>query len=66
MLAWAAPPAGRSSSTWGLIGFKLGWVEGIEVNVLGLVAGIDLRNPAVKLPGLGRIGVEAVATAAAN
>ena len=36
---------------------KLGWVEGLEVNVLGLVAGLDLRHPAVKLPGLGRIGV---------
>jgi hypothetical protein len=35
---------------------KLGWVEGLEVNVLGLVAGLDLRHPAVKLPGFGRIG----------
>jgi hypothetical protein len=33
------------------------WVEGLEVNVLGLVAGLDLRHPAVKLPGFGRIGV---------
>ena len=31
----------------------------------GLVAGLDLRHPAVKLPAFGRIGVEgAVATAA--
>ena len=37
---------------------KLGWVEGVEVNVLGLVAGLDLRHPALKLPGFGRIGVE--------
>jgi hypothetical protein len=40
----------------GLIGLTIGWVEGIEVNVLGLVAGLDLRAPAVKLPGFGRIG----------
>jgi hypothetical protein len=32
-------------------------VEGVEINVLGLVLGIDLRRPAIKLPGLGRIGV---------
>ena len=38
-------------------GVTLGWVEGIEVNILGAVAGIDLRRPAVKLPGLGRFGV---------
>jgi Protein of unknown function (DUF3750) len=56
---------GIEASLWGLAGFKLGWVEGIEVNVLGLVAGLDLRYPAVKLPGFGRIGTEAsVATAA--
>jgi hypothetical protein len=48
---------GIEASLWGLLGFKLGWVEGIEVNVLGLVAGLDLRHPAVKLPGFGRVGV---------
>lgn len=42
----------------GYAGIKLGWAEGIEVNLLGLVAGLDLRHPAVKLPGFGRIGVE--------
>ena len=36
---------------------KIGWVEGIEFNLLGLVAGLDLRHPGVKLPGFGRIGV---------
>jgi len=33
------------------------WVEGIEINLLGLVAGLDLRQPGIKLPGFGRIGV---------
>lgn len=42
----------------GYAGLKLGWAEGIEVNLLGLVAGLDLRHPALKLPGFGRIGVE--------
>jgi len=45
----------------GLFGVSIGWVEGIEVNVLGLVTGIDIRRPAIKLPGFGRIGVGTVA-----
>lgn len=49
---------GVEASLWGLFGVKLGWVEGIEVNLLGLVAGLDLRHPAVKLPGFGRIGID--------
>ena len=66
--------AGRTDSGTGvelnLAGFaalKLGWVEGIEVDLLGLVAGLDLRHPGVKLPGFGRIGIEPpVATALAK
>jgi hypothetical protein len=66
--------AGRTDSGTGvelnLGGFaavKVGWVEGIEVDLLGLVAGLDLRHPGVKLPGFGRIGVESpVATALAR
>jgi hypothetical protein len=38
-------------------GVTIGWVEGIEINILGAVAGIDIRRPAVKLPGLGRFGI---------
>lgn len=41
----------------GYAGITLGWVEGIEVSILGAVAGIDLRRPAIKLPGLGRLGL---------
>ena len=41
----------------GFAGIKLGWAEGIEVNLLGLVAGLDLRHPGLKLPGFGRIGI---------
>jgi hypothetical protein len=49
---------GVELSLWGLLGAKLAWVEGIEVNLLGLVAGLDLRHPAVKLPGFGRLGLD--------
>lgn len=51
----------------GIASIKLGWVEGVEMNLLGLVAGIDVRHPGIKLPGFGRIGVESpVATALAR
>jgi hypothetical protein len=40
----------------GYLGLTIGWVEGLEINVLGAVFGIDLRRPAVKLPGVGRVG----------
>jgi hypothetical protein len=58
---------GVELNLWGVADIKIGWVEGIEVNLLGLVAGLDLRYPGVKLPGFGRIGVEPpVATALAK
>jgi hypothetical protein len=47
---------GVEASLWGVLGVKVGWVEGVEVNFLGLVAGLDLREPGVKLPGFGHIG----------
>jgi hypothetical protein len=49
---------GIEASLWGIVGMKVGWVEGIELNFLGLVAGLDLRHPAVKLPGFGRLGID--------
>lgn len=46
---------GVELSLWGLMGFKAGWVEGVELNLFTLVTGIDFRRPAIKLPGFGRI-----------
>jgi hypothetical protein len=48
----------------GYAGAKFGWVEGIEVNLFGLVVGLDLRRPAIKLPGFGRIGMDSLLPAA--
>ena len=39
----------------GYAGLTVGWVEGVELNLLGAVAGLDLRRPALKLPGWGRV-----------
>ncbi len=49
---------GIQLSAQGLAGLTLAWVEGIEINVLGLVAGIDLREPGLKIPGFGRVGID--------
>ncbi len=49
---------GIELSVYGVVGIKLAWVEGIELNLFGLVAGLDIRHPAVKLPGFGRLGID--------
>ncbi len=40
----------------GYAGFAVGRRSGFELHFLGLVAGIDVLNPAIKIPGFGRIG----------
>ena len=40
----------------GYLGLTIGLVEGLELNVLGAVVGLDILHPAIKLPALGRIG----------
>jgi hypothetical protein len=57
---------GWEVNIYGLVGAKLGWVEGVEVDFLGLVAGLDLRHPALKIPGFGRFGIDPIATASAR
>jgi Protein of unknown function (DUF3750) len=49
---------GVEASLWGILGVKVGWVEGVEFNFFGLVAGLDLRRPGLKLPGFGRVGID--------
>ena len=49
---------GIQISLGGYAGVALGWVEGIEIDFMGLVAGIDVRRPAIKIPAWGRIGLE--------
>lgn len=46
---------GVQLSVYGLVGVIAGWDEGLELNVLGLVTGIDVQHPALKLPGIGRV-----------
>ena len=53
----AATPSGTGYqfSILGVLGVLAGRDEGLEVNVLGAVFGIDPRAPALKLPGLGAV-----------
>ncbi len=50
-------PTGIQLTLAGYAGLALGWRAGLELNLLGAVVGLDLRRPALKLPGLGRIGM---------
>ncbi|MDO9417201.1 DUF3750 domain-containing protein [Pararhizobium sp.] len=45
------------ATLYGLAGISAGVRSGIEVHLLGLVAGLDLRNPGIKIPALGRFGL---------
>ena len=47
---------GLQLSLFGLAGVTLALQEGVEVNLLGLTLGIDFLTPAIKLPGIGRVG----------
>lgn len=49
------PRTGVEAGLWGILGMKIGWVEGVEINLLSFIASLDLRQPALKLPGFGRI-----------
>jgi hypothetical protein len=60
--AWVGrTPSGTGvfASLGGYLGLTIGWVEGIELNFFGGVLGLDLRRPALKFPGIGRLGVPA-------
>ena len=56
---WGLTPSGTGVfvSLGGYLGLTIGWVEGIELNFFGGVLGLDLRRPALKFPGLGRLGL---------
>lgn len=47
--------SGWQFSLLGVLGIGIGWEEGVEVNLLGLSAGLDINDLALRLPGFGRI-----------
>jgi hypothetical protein len=56
-VAVAPSGTGAQLSLFGLAGVLAGWEEGLEVHLLGLTFGLDWSPPALKLPGLGRLGL---------
>lgn len=48
---------GGQLSIFGVLGVTLAREEGLELNVLALSFGIDVLRPAIKLPGVGRLGM---------
>jgi len=50
---------GYQLSLGGVVGIMLALEEGIEFNLLGMSVGIDILRPALKLPGIGRLGMPA-------
>ncbi|QDG77629.1 DUF3750 domain-containing protein [Labrenzia sp. PHM005] len=54
---WAKAPSGTGYqlSFLGLLGVLIAWEEGIEVNLLGLTYGVDIKDLSIKLPMVGRI-----------
>jgi hypothetical protein len=57
---FAAAPSGSGFqvSLFGLAGVLLALDEGFELNILGLSIGIDAAVPALKLPAIGRLGLD--------
>jgi hypothetical protein len=50
---------GFQLSLWGVAGLLMAYKEGIELNLLGFNFGVDFKAPALKLPGIGRLGMPA-------
>ena len=58
LTATAPSGTGFQVSLSGLLGVLASGVEGFEINVLGLTFGVDPYFPALKLPMIGRLGVD--------
>jgi len=56
LLAKTPSGTGYQFNIGGLFGVMASLKEGMEINLLGLVFGINPLDPSIKLPGIGRIG----------
>lgn len=45
------------ATLYGLLGISTGLRSGLELHALGLVAGVDIVRPGLKIPAIGRIGI---------
>ena len=56
-VAMSPSGTGVQVSLFGLLGVMAGLEEGVELNVLSLTFGVDVKRPALKLPVVGRLGL---------
>jgi Protein of unknown function (DUF3750) len=49
---------GIQFSLYGMLGFTIGLIDGIEIDIIGLSFGVDFLRPALKLPIIGRVGMK--------
>ena len=56
---FALDPDGKDvhATLYGLLGVSAGLRSGLELHIMGLVAGVDFQRPAIKIPAIGRIGI---------
>jgi hypothetical protein len=57
LVATAPSGGGIQLSVFGLLGLTASGIEGLEINVLGLIFGVNPFRPAINLPLIGRIGL---------
>jgi len=57
VLAPAASGTGLVISAWGIVGLTAALREGLELNLLGAVIGLDPDDLAIKLPALGKLSL---------
>ena len=57
MFAAAPSATGYQVSLFGMLGLLIARDEGLELNLLGFDIGFALKSPALKLPGIGRVGM---------
>ena len=50
--------SGLQLSLLGLLGLSIGLEEGVEMNIFGLNFGLDLNSPGLRLPFVGRLGMD--------
>lgn len=50
--------SGLQVSLLGLLGASVGFQEGVEINILGLNFGLDFNSPGLRLPFIGRLGLD--------
>jgi len=58
IFARAPSGTGYQLSLFGILGITAAAREGLEFNLLGLAFGVDPQDLAVKLPGIGNLGIE--------